>query len=261
MSDGASGQQLRGARRRHPPTACLRRRPTRRHEPSHETAQAIARAAGREPLSRERIIEAALRIIDDEGVDALSMRRLAATLGVQAMSLYNHVERQGRDVSTGSPSTSPRTCSSPRRTEGGWEDGIRSVAYAFRRASLRHPRAGELVLTRQLASPGALPVINCSLDGPARARLRRGERRARPAAAHRLPGRFADAGVPLAGVPGRGRVGGTGARGAARRLGIRRGGEARAEARGHRPRRRVRLRRWSADRRAAPVRPGPDDTD
>ncbi|MET7713230.1 TetR/AcrR family transcriptional regulator C-terminal domain-containing protein [Streptomyces sp. NPDC005407] len=118
--------------------------------------------ACREPLSRERIIETALRIIDDEGVDALSMRRLAATLGVQAMSLYNHVTGKA-DVFDGITEFITTDMQLPRRTEGGWEDGIRSVAYGFRQASLRHPRACELVLTRQLSSPGALPVINCSL--------------------------------------------------------------------------------------------------
>ena len=44
----------------------------------------------RRPLTRERIIEAAVKIIDRDGLDALSMRQLGATLGVEAMSLYNY---------------------------------------------------------------------------------------------------------------------------------------------------------------------------
>jgi AcrR family transcriptional regulator len=44
-----------------------------------------------QPLSRERILEAALEILDREGLAALSMRRLGEALGVEAMSLYNHV--------------------------------------------------------------------------------------------------------------------------------------------------------------------------
>jgi len=43
------------------------------------------------PLSRERILEAAIAIADEEGLEALTMRRLGSELGVQAMSLYNHV--------------------------------------------------------------------------------------------------------------------------------------------------------------------------
>jgi AcrR family transcriptional regulator len=48
-------------------------------------------AGVREPLTRVRIIEAALEIIDDEGLGALNMRRLAAAVGVKPMSLYHHV--------------------------------------------------------------------------------------------------------------------------------------------------------------------------
>ncbi len=42
-------------------------------------------------LTRDRIVEAALRIMDDEGLDAVSMRRVAREVGVEAMSLYHHV--------------------------------------------------------------------------------------------------------------------------------------------------------------------------
>jgi AcrR family transcriptional regulator len=47
--------------------------------------------AGTERLSREAILQAALRIVDDEGLDAMTMRRLAATLGVNPMSIYHHL--------------------------------------------------------------------------------------------------------------------------------------------------------------------------
>ncbi|MEM0982289.1 MAG: TetR family transcriptional regulator, partial [Cyanobacteria bacterium P01_H01_bin.58] len=43
------------------------------------------------PLSRELILRAALRLADEGGVEALSMRKIAQVLGVKAMSLYNHV--------------------------------------------------------------------------------------------------------------------------------------------------------------------------
>src|SRR5581483_7836700 len=45
-----------------------------------------------EPLTRQRILEAALHLIDREGLEGFSMRKLGAVLGVEAMSLYNHVE-------------------------------------------------------------------------------------------------------------------------------------------------------------------------
>ena len=45
--------------------------------------------AGNEKLTRERILRAALQLVDDHGVDALSMRRLAADLGVDPMAIYH----------------------------------------------------------------------------------------------------------------------------------------------------------------------------
>ena len=49
------------------------------------------KAAARRPLNKERVLRAALALADAEGIEALSMRRLAKELGVEAMSLYNHV--------------------------------------------------------------------------------------------------------------------------------------------------------------------------
>jgi AcrR family transcriptional regulator len=43
------------------------------------------------PLTREEVVDTALRIVDDEGLEALTMRRLGAALGVEAMALYRHV--------------------------------------------------------------------------------------------------------------------------------------------------------------------------
>jgi AcrR family transcriptional regulator len=52
---------------------------------------AAVRAAARAPLSKDRVIDAGVEFADRHGVEALSMRRLAKELGVEAMSLYNHV--------------------------------------------------------------------------------------------------------------------------------------------------------------------------
>ena len=51
--------------------------------------------APRTPLSKERVLRAAIELADSEGIEALSMRRLAKELGVEAMSLYNHVANKG----------------------------------------------------------------------------------------------------------------------------------------------------------------------
>ncbi|MEU2156944.1 TetR/AcrR family transcriptional regulator C-terminal domain-containing protein [Streptomyces sp. NPDC019396] len=113
-------------------------------------------------MTRERIVAAALVIIDEEGVDGLSMRRIAARLGVQAMSLYNHVQSKA-DILDGVTEYITDRMRMPTRMTGGWEDGIRSLSHAFRQAALRHPRAGELVLMRQLSTPTALAPVDTML--------------------------------------------------------------------------------------------------
>jgi AcrR family transcriptional regulator len=58
-------------------------------------ARADPRTARRTPLSRERVLRAAFVLTDKEGIESLSMRRLAQQLGVEAMSLYRHVRNKG----------------------------------------------------------------------------------------------------------------------------------------------------------------------
>ena len=56
------------------------------------TASQTEQTTRREPLTKERIVDAALRVMDAEGLEAVTMRRIGRELGVEAMSLYNHVE-------------------------------------------------------------------------------------------------------------------------------------------------------------------------
>ena len=54
----------------------------------------MPRTSTRSPLTRERVLRTALAMVDKGGLEALSMRKLAAELGVEAMSLYNHVDNK-----------------------------------------------------------------------------------------------------------------------------------------------------------------------
>ena len=56
------------------------------------------RSRTRKPLTRERVLDAAVAIADADGIEALSMRKLGQALGVEAMSLYNHVASKGELV-------------------------------------------------------------------------------------------------------------------------------------------------------------------
>jgi AcrR family transcriptional regulator len=98
----------------------------------------------RVPLSRERILEAAVRLADEGGIESLSMRRLARELGVEAMSLYNHVANKSALVD-GAVDLVLEEIELP--SSGAWDEAIRRCAISAHEAFLRHPWACALVLS------------------------------------------------------------------------------------------------------------------
>ena len=78
------------------------------------------------PLTRIRIVKAAIRLADAEGIEALSMRRLAKNLGVEAMSLYNHVANKGELIDAMLDEVLGRIEVPPEDTA--WDDAIRDYA-------------------------------------------------------------------------------------------------------------------------------------
>ncbi|MET8758858.1 TetR family transcriptional regulator [Lentzea sp. NPDC004782] len=112
-------------------------------------------------LSRESIVAATLQVIDAEGTAAVGMRSVARALGVDAKSLYNHVD--GKDGLLDAVTEHllgglvlPAPTGDARRD-------LRAIADSFRDQALKHPQAAPLVLTRQLASPQALAPVNAVL--------------------------------------------------------------------------------------------------
>jgi len=103
-------------------------------------------ATGRRPLSRRRILEAAVRFVDSEGLEALSMRRLGAELGVEAMSLYNHVPNKEAllddmvELLLGELEIPPE--------DEAWEVRVRQAYRAFRRLAHEHPNVFPLLVVR-----------------------------------------------------------------------------------------------------------------
>ncbi|GAA3699557.1 TetR/AcrR family transcriptional regulator C-terminal domain-containing protein [Nonomuraea antimicrobica] len=93
--------------------------------------------ARREPLNREKVLDAALALADEEGLDGLSMRRLAKMLGVEAMSLYNHVSNKA-DLVDG---IAERVFAQVELPDPGlpWQRRIREAALGMYRAFRRHP--------------------------------------------------------------------------------------------------------------------------
>ena len=96
----------------------------------------------REPLTRERVIEAALRVMDDEGLEAVSMRRIAREVGVEAMSLYHHVEDK-EDLLDGICERVMSAFEFPELV-GNWAEDCRRGARAWRNLLKKHPNVMRL---------------------------------------------------------------------------------------------------------------------
>lgn len=114
-------------------------------------------------LTRERIIAAAVVLVDRDGIDALSMRTLASEMGVGTMSLYNHVSGKD-DVLDGVADAVLGEMDLRRARTGSWEDRARELAWAFRRLALAHPRSFTLVLSRRFDSPMSRGPMERSLE-------------------------------------------------------------------------------------------------
>ena len=96
----------------------------------------------REPLTRERVVEAALRLMDEEGLEAVMMRRVAREVGVEAMSLYNHVEDK-EDLLDGVCEHVMSGFEFPPVSED-WAENCRRGARAWRQLLRRHPNVMRL---------------------------------------------------------------------------------------------------------------------
>src|ERR687894_1708717 len=101
-------------------------------------------AAGRQPLNRRRVLEEAVRFADREGLEALTMRKLGAELGVEAMSLYNHVPNKGA-LLDGMVEVLLGELEVPPENEG-WESRLRKACRAFRRLAHEHPNVFPLLV-------------------------------------------------------------------------------------------------------------------
>ncbi len=102
--------------------------------------------AGRQPLSRRRVLEEAVRFVDREGLEALTMRKLGAELGVEAMSLYNHVPNKSA-LLDGMVEVLLGELEVPAEDHG-WEERIREGYRAFRRLAHEHPNVFPLLVNR-----------------------------------------------------------------------------------------------------------------
>lgn len=119
------------------------------------------RTTGRTPLNRDRVLRAAIALADDAGIEAVTMRRLGQELGVEAMSLYNHVANKD-DLMTGmlealmveiDEATADVV---PPANPDDWKRAMRQRIMGARSVMLRHPWAPGVFESRTEMLP---PVV------------------------------------------------------------------------------------------------------
>lgn len=113
----------------------------------------------RRALTRDQVLDAALWIIDAEGVEALTMRRLGATLGRDPMQLYRHAASKDA-LLDGVVELVFSRLRVPAARDGDWVGILRSTGHAFRAIALAHPHVVPLLVTRPLATPLALRPLD-----------------------------------------------------------------------------------------------------
>lgn len=103
------------------------------------------------PLTRTMVLAAALRIIDDDGVEGLSMRRLGRALHRDPMALYRHAPNKTAVLDGVAEMVFEQLTVDP--TDPDWAGQLRRVAHDFRALALAHPHVVPLLVTRPLATP------------------------------------------------------------------------------------------------------------
>jgi AcrR family transcriptional regulator len=108
----------------------------------------------REPLSRERVLGAAVLLADEDGLESLSMRKLGQRLGVEAMSLYNHVANKD-DLLDGMVDLVVSEIDLPSGAVD-WTEAMRRRAISAQAVFSRHPWASALIDSRESSGPARL---------------------------------------------------------------------------------------------------------
>lgn len=120
-----------------------------------------SRGAARQVLSRERIAHAALELADREGLESLSMRRLAAELGVGTMTLYGYFRSKDELIDA---AVDAATDEAPIAIGGGtWKEQLRRLMRGVHEHLGRHPSGVRIRLVRPMLSPRALQITEAGL--------------------------------------------------------------------------------------------------
>jgi AcrR family transcriptional regulator len=115
----------------------------------------------RTPLNRERVLRAAVTLADEQGIESLTMRELGLRLGVEAMSLYNHVANKD-DILDGMVDLVVGEIDLPPDTVG-WREAMRRRAISAQAVFASHPWASALIDSRTSSGPARLHYFDWML--------------------------------------------------------------------------------------------------
>lgn len=115
----------------------------------------------RVPLSRPRVVRAALQLVDEKGLAALTMRGLATELGVSPMALYNHVQDKEELVDLMLDLVLEEVDLSP--VPGDWCRQLRAVVLGYHRALSEHPQLARAYTSQVALGPNGLAVVERAL--------------------------------------------------------------------------------------------------
>ncbi|MEU7833980.1 MULTISPECIES: TetR/AcrR family transcriptional regulator C-terminal domain-containing protein [unclassified Nonomuraea] len=123
------------------------------------------RTEPRTPLSRDRVLRAAIKVADESGIESLTMRRLAEELGAEAMSLYYHVAKKEDvldgivGVIAGEINEAVGRIDVPSKGAA-WKTAVRQRILTARQVFLRHPWAPRVFETRTDVSPAVVQYFD-----------------------------------------------------------------------------------------------------
>jgi TetR/AcrR family transcriptional regulator, tetracycline repressor protein len=123
----------------------------------------------RPPLTRRRIVLAALALVEEQGLDALTMRRLASELGVTPMSLYNHVSDKAELIDLMVDLILADVVAEPLDDDADWAEQLRTVARRTYRTWRAHPGFARVYTDGVTIGPNGLANIEQTLGAMRRA--------------------------------------------------------------------------------------------
>ncbi|MDQ3721648.1 MAG: TetR/AcrR family transcriptional regulator [Actinomycetota bacterium] len=116
----------------------------------------------RAPLSRETIIAAAAQLVERDGLEALSMRKVAAVLGVEAMSLYHHIA--GKEALLDAiVELAVASMDLSASQQGTWQERLKAIFRSYRALAHSHPAVFPLVGRRPVQTLAALAPVDAAL--------------------------------------------------------------------------------------------------